>query len=279
VTAAFVTMMLVLAVLDELKGRRRWFADVPAPLALVTIAVVAGLLALPRVDNADTGSGDFGEGTRDLADDVVPAVRGHGTVLIELERPFSRVNWYGPGLLLELVRAGVPIVTRDPVLMAQLGDDREYRGSADLTLYIVPGEGPPLFSPRAQLVGSTGRPTRAEDEERRHLRRSLRAALARAGGLPIEDPEAAAETVGQEQDVPDQFDLSGLMEQVDDLGPDPDAILDATTTWDLVALLDMLGVAHDTIDDEFPVDDLVRYGELRARSQGADVTVWLDELD
>jgi hypothetical protein len=79
--------------------------------------------------------------------------------------------------------------------------------------------------------------------------------------------------------VPDQFDLSGLMEQVDDLGPDPDAILDATTTWDLVALLDMLGVAHDTIDDEFPVDDLVRYGELRARSQGADVTVWLDDLD
>jgi len=52
------------------------------------------------------------------------------------------------------------------------------------------------------------------------------------------------------------------MEQVDDLGPDPDAILDATVTWNLVALLGMAGMTHDTIDDDFPVDDLVRHAEL-----------------
>jgi len=53
-----------------------------------------------------------------------------------------------------------------------------------------------------------------------------------------------------------------LLEQVDDIGPDPDAILDATVTWNLVALLGMAGMTHDTIDDDFPVDDLVRHAEL-----------------
>jgi hypothetical protein len=279
VTAAFVTMMLVLAALDELKGRRRWFTDVPAPLAFMTVAVAAGLLALPRVDRADTGS-EISEETRDLADAVLAAVRDQGTVLIEMDQPMSRVTWYRPGVLAELVGAGVPIVTRDPVLVAQLGDDREYRGSADLRLYIIPGEGPPMFSPGAQFVGSASRPARADDEElARRLRRRLRAALDRAGGLPIEDPDAVAEAVGRVPGYTNQFDVRRLVEQVRDLGPDPDAILDSTTTWGLVYLLDTLGVAYDMIDDDFPVDDLVRYGGLRDPADGPEVTVWLDHLD
>ena len=279
VTAAFVTMMLVLAVLDELESRRKWFTDVPARLALVAVAVVAGLLALPRVDRAHSGT-EISEETHDLADAVVAAVRDQGTVLVEMDRPMSRVSWYGPGVLVELVRAGVPMVVRDPVLVAQLGDGREYSGSADLRLSIVPGEGPPMFSPGAQFVGSADRPARADDEElARRLRRSLRAALDRAGGLPIEDPETVAETAGRIPGYTDQFDVRSLVEQVRDLGPDPDAILDSTTTWGLVALLDVLGVAHDMIDDDFPVDDLLRYGELRDNPGGPEVTVWLDDLD
>ena len=279
VTAAFVTMMLVLAVLDELKGRRKWFTDVPAPLAFMTVAVAAGLLALPRVDRADTGS-EISDETHDLADAVLAEVRGQGTVLIEMDQPMSRVTWYGPGVLAELVGAGVPMVTRDPVLVAQLGDDREYRGSADLRLYIIPGEGPPMFSPGAQFVGSASRPARADDEElARRLRRRLRAALDRAGGLPIEDPDAVAEAVGRIPGYTNQSDVRRLVEQVRDLGPDPDAILDSTTTWGLVYLLDTLGVAYDMIDDDFPVDDLVRYGGLRDPADGPEVTVWLDHLD
>jgi len=42
-----------------------------------------------------------------------------------------------------------------------------------------------MFSQGARFVGASGQLTRADDEERRQLRSSLRAALDRAGGLPL----------------------------------------------------------------------------------------------
>ncbi len=279
ITAAFVTIQLVLAGLDALRRRERP-VDRPAMVAFAGAAAIAGLLALPAADRAHTGSARISAGTRDLADVVVPSVDGHGTVLVDIGAAMSPSHWYGPGLLAELVAAGVPVVVREPELVAQLGEHRSYEpGEAQLHLFVVPGDAPPMWAPDAELLASVGGRTRAEEAELAALRDELRVALERSGGLPLEPPSVLGPLGDESAAVAEAVDVSDLWSDVEALGSDPDALLEPGEAAQLVALLDLLGLADEALDDGFPAGDLVRYYELLALPEDADVSAWLVELD
>lgn len=281
VSTAFVCLMLALAVGDELRelpARRGRRLVLPV---MATAAVTMGLLALPRVDRAETGSGPSSEETSELVAAVLPAVADRGGVLVEVNvSSTASVSSHGPGLIAALVDAGVPVVVRDEVLVDQLGEGREYRqGRADVVMFVMSGWDPPLFHPDAQMIASVRRSPH-RDEVRR-LRASLAAALDEAHGLPVRDVDALAEgLVGPTLAETMTTEVDDLVADLEAVGTDPDDILDAPELVALVTTLDGVDLAHRMIEDGFPVDDLVRYSELRELdSSHYTTTVWLDPID
>jgi hypothetical protein len=278
VFAAFVATMFALLAIDELRALRPatgWLAaHRMALLALpAAVAVVAGALAVPTTDRAGT-TGWAGASSRALAAQVIPALQGQGPVLFEMTPPMSLATWVGPGLLAELRDADIPIVVRDSSLLAQLGPQRAFRpGNARVMLTVVCDPKWRPASRTARLVASTGgTATPAEAREVAELKPGLHQALIRNGGVPIRDDMPATGVGGL-------VDLNVLVDQLEAVGDDPDAILDSTALHSLVtAVLYTPDGVKGVIDaTRFPIDDLQRYVELRDRPALRSARVFLDQ--
>jgi hypothetical protein len=95
VVSAFVGMIVVLAVADEVRHRRPPppAGSVMAPTVVAAVTLAAGLLAIPHADRGadptSSGAPTPVAATHSLAGQVLPAVRERGTVLVEMGYPWA----------------------------------------------------------------------------------------------------------------------------------------------------------------------------------------------
>lgn len=197
-------LVLAVAVLDELgAGRRRgwrpgwlppWRGRPWAPgLAL---AVGAGLLTLPTVDNGNASPPWAVEGAHAVDDPVVAAVRGRGPVLVDVEFSVASVA-IGPAVQTALVDAGIPFLVRGAVPVRQLGEGRAYApGAATQRLRIAGGFGG-FPRPGERLVATFHALSDAEQAEL-DRRTAEVVALVEEHGLPLsDDAERVFDELGQ----------------------------------------------------------------------------------
>jgi hypothetical protein len=280
VLSAFIGVMLALFVADEVRHRRPAPASgsVVAPAAIAAATLVVAVLALPYANRS--GGPDEARGvaaTRSLAAQVLPELKGRGTVLVDMSQQASGSS-VGPGLLVELHDAGIPFVVNDESLIRQLGNYRAYDGTnADQHLVLVTGRfaREDLYIPRtARVVGRFGGLDPAERDEKERLRRELRDAIDAAGGFPI-DADASVPYYEHVPWLKGEIDktISGLVAMRDD----PDELLDSDELLSLLLFQDIgVSAVEDVVDpDALPMDDLKRYVQLRRWETDLPFTVYL----
>jgi hypothetical protein len=279
VLAAFIGVVLALALADEVRHRRPAPASgsVVAPAVVAAATLLVAVLAVPFADRTGPDTTRPVEATRSLAAQALPELTGRGTVLVDMSGQ-SKGSWVGPGLLVELHDAGVPFVVNDPSLIRQLGNYRAYDGSnADLHLVLVTGRfaREDLYLPAsARVVGRFSGLTAAQRDEMERLRRELRDAIDAAGGFPI-DADASVPYYEHVPWLKGEIDkaIAGLAA----MRHDPDELLDSDELLSLVLFQDIgVSAVDDVVDpDVLPIDDLDRYAELRRWEQDLPLTLYL----
>jgi hypothetical protein len=255
--------------------------SVAAPAVIAAVTLVAGVLAVPHAEQPGPEMTRWVAATNSLADEVIPAVRGRGTVLVEWKGVLSDTPGVGSGLLVQLREAGVPFVLSDQSVIRQLGNYRTYDGgNADLRLTVVnSADDETVRTPRGtRLIARSSVLTPAQRDEVERLRVELRDAIAAAGGLPLLDLHPP---VVDEIHVPGiEEEIYGRIAAVAALGDDPDELVDS---YELTSLLGLLDWGYTDVDDvidpeAIPTDDLMRYGRLRGWLNKPTMTVYLEEL-
>lgn len=261
----FAWLVVGLGVIAEVRLRadRPKLRDLLAPVA-AGVAVVAGVAALPTVDNGASSPAWSITAVNDLGPQVVAATRDQGTVLVNLPPYFASV-YTGPALVGEMQDAGIPFVVEEEFLIRQFGKHYAVQpGEADVRLSVRGGFPDPADGEDVVATWST-----LSSDDRRELERlsSRIAAVIERDGLEIR-PGA--------DDALDET-LAGEVAGAD---ADPEAFLQLHTLWRLV--LDRPDYnAGDAVVDEsaFPDGVLDRWVELARRRDVETLTVYLSSLE
>jgi hypothetical protein len=258
-----VWLVLALGVLD-VAGRRGRLPTGPIAGGAALVAVVAGLAALPTVDNGTTSPRWSVEAVHAMAPDVVAAVEGRGPVLVDVAIDWPSI-YVGPPLLGELQAADVPFRAQDRITLRQTGFHHQARPGESTVRLAVRG-GPPRPQAGEVVVASW---SSLSDDERAELERlsgELAEVIAR-GGLPFRaDAAATYRDVG----------LAEHLTAADTASADPEELLAGDVLWSAVRGLPAEYAGHSLVDDgSFPPGALDRWAELAEQRDLQQLAVYL----
>jgi hypothetical protein len=192
--AAFAFLVILLTVVDRLRG---WRVPTPGLVAtLATTAVAFSALAIPTAQATGPNSLEWAIPTLRTLDHQLGGLDPRHTLLID--EPFQHFGTpYAAGLMTELQRRGVPFVGKDPTLITRYGPGRRFDGhNASTALVMRTGNGalttPPGTS-RVALALGLGR----RDREELVKLRSWVQTYVRRNGIRLSARGAQAVRVGE----------------------------------------------------------------------------------
>jgi hypothetical protein len=262
--AMVVWTVVVVAFVDEWQQRRPgrsgrvWVARGAA-----TVAVVAGLAALPTVNNTPPNPDWTVVAVDSLASQVIEATEGEETVVVSLQIDWPTI-FTGPPLLGELQQAGVPLRIGDPVTLAQAGNHYRPRpGESGVELMVRGGAVDPQEG--ESVVASWSGLTAAEAAELDRLGDRIAEVIADDGLMLAPDAEASF----------DELDMTADLAALRDAPADPDELLAGPSLWQAVVGGPSEYAGHPLVDEEpFGSGVLERWAELAEKHELAQVAVY-----
>lgn len=222
----FAWSVLVVAAVRAVRGSPRWASyrrrATAISGALVGVAVVLGLLALPTADHGSAAPPWAMPVTREVSRQAIPRIRPLGPVLVRLQTSLAGFV-VGPALLAEMQRHGIDFVVDDEILVQQLGSRRRlHRGTIRSVVTVVGGttaHHPPGGSRRVAYVPGLDP---AEHRLMDRLDARVRARMAALRRVPLDAsvvarspiiPRRFAESAARRAASGDQSALADLVRQ------------------------------------------------------------------
>ncbi|HEV7758892.1 MAG TPA: hypothetical protein VGO78_07880 [Acidimicrobiales bacterium] len=217
-----VWVALAVAALDELRASS---ARLPARALVapgLVLAAVAGIAALPTVDNHSASPSWTVAAVHGVEDEAVDELQGEGPVLVEMQTGLA-VGATGPALFSVLQEAGIPFLVDEPPLVRQLGTSRRYHPGDARVRLVVKGGVDATAWPGERLIAAW-HPLTARQEARCRVLHDELVDLVAEHGVPLTptgryavdvlDLDAVAATIAVARDHPEPVvdaDVLGLL--------------------------------------------------------------------
>jgi hypothetical protein len=260
-----VWVVLAVAVLDELRASSVRLSAPALVAPGLVMAIVAGIAALPTVDNHSGSPAWTVAAIHGVEDDVVDELRGEGPVLVEMQTSLA-VGATGPALFSALQEAGIPFLIDAPALARQLGASRRYHpGDARVRLVVKGGVGA-TAAPGERLIAAW-HPLTARQEARCRALHDELVDLVAEHGVPL---------TPMGRHAVDVLDLDAIAAALATAEEEPGPVVDPDVLgvlWNGVPVALAGGRLIDT--DVLPADLLDEWTDLAKRHDEQPISVYV----